>query len=114
MGPVHVRQPPRGRAARRVGDRPPRVFVTADDVARGKPDPEGYALALARLGAAPSRSCRGGRANGIVAARAAGVGTVIGVGDRAVGTAVDVGVADLREVRWDRGRLHVRGTDPFA
>ena len=31
----------------------PAVFVTADDVERGKPDPEGYALALARLGASP-------------------------------------------------------------
>ncbi len=97
------------------GIEPPRVFVTADDVARGKPDPEGYALALTRLGADPSRSVVFEDApNGVAAARAAGVGIVIGVGERAIGTAVDEAVADLREVRWDRGRLLVRGADPFA
>jgi sugar-phosphatase len=32
----------------------PGVFVTAGDVERGKPDPEGYLLAAGRLGVAPS------------------------------------------------------------
>jgi mannitol-1-/sugar-/sorbitol-6-phosphatase len=32
----------------------PRVLVTADRLARGKPDPEGYLLAAAELGVAPS------------------------------------------------------------
>ena len=116
LGPVHVRQPcPRDRPAGRVGDRAAPGFVTADDVARGKPDPEGYALALTLLGADPSRSVVFEDApNGVAAARAAGVGIVIGVGERAVGTAVDAAVADLREVRWDRGRLLVRGADPLA
>ena len=63
---------------------PPPVFVTADDVAHGKPDPEGYALAIRRLGADPADSVVIEDApNGVVAARAAGVGTVIGVGERA-------------------------------
>jgi len=30
------------------------VFVTASDVRRGKPDPEGYLLAARRLGVAPA------------------------------------------------------------
>jgi len=30
------------------------VFVTAGDVERGKPDPEGYLLAASRLGVAPA------------------------------------------------------------
>jgi sugar-phosphatase len=34
----------------------PAVFVTADDVRRGKPDPEGYLAAAARLGVA-ARDC---------------------------------------------------------
>jgi sugar-phosphatase len=34
----------------------PRVFITADDVRRGKPDPEGYLLAAARLSVTP-RDC---------------------------------------------------------
>ncbi len=33
----------------------PRVLVTADDVRRGKPDPEPYRTAAARLGVAPER-----------------------------------------------------------
>jgi len=31
----------------------PRVFITAEDVRRGKPDPEGYLLAATRLGVEP-------------------------------------------------------------
>ena len=31
----------------------PRVLVCADEIARGKPDPEGYLTAAARLGRAP-------------------------------------------------------------
>jgi len=32
----------------------PHVFITAEDVTRGKPDPAGYLMAAARLGHAPS------------------------------------------------------------
>ncbi len=54
---------------------PPPVFITADDVAHGKPDPEGYALAVRRLGADPADSVVIEDApNGVVAARAAGRG----------------------------------------
>lgn len=33
----------------------PSVLITADDVTRGKPDPEAYLLAAAKLGVRPSR-----------------------------------------------------------
>src|SRR5699024_6449020 len=36
---------------------PPEVMISADEVTRGKPDPEGYALAARRLGVDPQR-CR--------------------------------------------------------
>ena len=86
----------------------PEVVVTADDVTRGKPDPEGYALALGRLGATGGRSVVFEDApTGIAAARAAGVGTVIGVGERAMGADVDLVVTDLRDVRWDGDSLIV-------
>lgn len=89
---------------------PPPVFVTADDVVNGKPNPDGYLLALARLDADPSRSLVVEDApTGIAAARAAGVGTVVGVGPRAVGAPVDVVVGDLEAVAWDGDRLVVRG-----
>ena len=86
----------------------PDVLVTADDVTDGKPHPEGYALALRRLGADAGRSVVFEDApTGIAAARAAGVGTVIGVGPRAVGADVDAIVGDLRAVRWDGDALVV-------
>jgi sugar-phosphatase len=36
------------------GLEPPEVFVTADQITNGKPDPEGYLLAASRLGANPA------------------------------------------------------------
>ena len=80
----------------------PPVFITADDVAHGKPDPEGYALAIRRLGADPGASVVVEDApNGVAAARAARVGTIIGVGERVRGADVDAIVTDLRDVAWD-------------
>jgi HAD superfamily hydrolase (TIGR01509 family) len=53
------------------------AIVAAADVGRGKPDPEGYRLALARLGLSASNGARGialeDAPAGIVAARAAGL-----------------------------------------
>jgi mannitol-1-/sugar-/sorbitol-6-phosphatase len=88
----------------------PSVLLTADDVGRGKPHPDGYRTAIHRLGAVASRSVVVEDApNGIAAARAAGVGTVIGIGERALEMAVDAVVADLRAVAWDGERLVIRG-----
>ena len=39
-----------------VGIEPPAVIVFAGDVARGKPDPEGYLTAARRLGADPAEA----------------------------------------------------------
>jgi mannitol-1-/sugar-/sorbitol-6-phosphatase len=53
------------------------VLVSADDVRRGKPDPEGYLCAAALLGADPARCLVVEDAPaGIAAARAAGARTV--------------------------------------
>ncbi|MGO9976970.1 MAG: HAD family hydrolase [Solirubrobacteraceae bacterium] len=55
----------------------PRVLLSADDVANGKPDPEGYLAAAARLGAEPERCVVFEDAPaGISAARAAGMQVV--------------------------------------
>lgn len=57
----------------------PEVLVTADDIERGKPDPDGYLRAAARLGVAPAGCVVVEDAPaGIAAARAAGM-RVIGV-----------------------------------
>ena len=60
-----------------VGIEPPAVIVFADDVERGKPDPEGYLTAARRLGADPAEALVVEDAPpGIEAGRAAGMATV--------------------------------------
>lgn len=60
-----------------AGLRAPEVVVTADDVTRGKPDPEPFLLAASKLGVEPRRCIVLEDApSGIAAARAAGMGVV--------------------------------------
>jgi sugar-phosphatase len=88
----------------------PDVLITADDVSSGKPDPEGYLAAARRIKAAPERSVVLEDANsGVLAARAAGVGTVIGVGARALDTDADIVVSDLRCIGWTEQGLLISG-----
>ena len=78
----------------------PPALVTADDVRHGKPDPEPYLLAASLLGRPASRCVVfEDSVAGLQAARAAGVGVVVGVGPvaRESGLA-DVVVSDLTEV----------------
>ena len=79
----------------------PHVLVTADLVSRGKPDPEGYLMA-ARLLGKPVENCLvlEDAVEGVAAARAAGVGAVVGVGRRVADADVDVLVADLTALSW--------------
>src|ERR1700722_2117769 len=79
----------------------PAVFITADDVSRGKPDPEGFLLAAAALGAAPG-DCVVVEDSpaGIAAGRAAGakvVGIISTHPAAALGEA-DVVIAGLNEL----------------
>jgi sugar-phosphatase len=60
-----------------VGIEPPAVMVTADDVSRGKPDPEGYLIAARRLAVDPAEALVVEDAPpGIEAGRAAGAAVV--------------------------------------
>jgi mannitol-1-/sugar-/sorbitol-6-phosphatase len=86
----------------------PDVLVTADDVERGKPDPEGYAAAARSLGIDPVRTVvLEDAATGMVAARAAGARYVVGVGARGLHGDPDLHVEDLRAVSWAGSGLHV-------
>jgi sugar-phosphatase len=82
-------------------------LVTADDVVRGKPAPDPYQAGAHALGIVP-RSCVvfEDAAVGITAARAAGVGGVVGVGRETATADVDAFVPDLSVVRYD-GMLRV-------
>jgi mannitol-1-/sugar-/sorbitol-6-phosphatase len=79
------------------------ALVTADDVATGKPSPEGYLRACALLRLAPGR-CAGveDSASGIGALLAAGAGTVVGItttspADDLLAAGAHRTVADLRD-----------------
>ena len=88
----------------------PGVLVTGEDVDAGKPDPQGYLAGAAGLGLAPADTVvLEDAVAGVHAARAAGVGAVIGVGSRALQTDADVVVSDLRALRWTAGGLTAGG-----
>jgi len=71
------------------------ALFTADDVTKGKPDPEPYRTALAHLNADPAKTIAVEDAlSGIVSAHAAGV-KVIGVHDHAIRVHADVYFDDL-------------------
>lgn len=56
------------------------ILVTADDVSKGKPDPECFRMAAGKLGALPSESVVFEDAfNGIESAKSAGVEKIVGV-----------------------------------
>jgi sugar-phosphatase len=85
-----------------AGLKAPDVIVTAEDVVRGKPDPEGYRLAAGRLGLDPARCIVVEDApSGIAAARAAGCRSLaVTMTHRpAELAAADWVVPDLRSVR---------------
>ena len=93
----------------------PPLLVAAEDVARGKPEPDPYLLGARRSGRAPEDCIVfEDSVPGIRSARAAGAGVVIGVGAGSVDGAPDLVVADLRGVRWRDGVLLVATTDSVA
>jgi sugar-phosphatase len=89
----------------------PAVSITADDVALGKPHPEGYLAAMARLGVDPARAViLEDSEGGLEAAVASGAGAVIRVGSVEAGPGLVAAIRDLRSVAW-AGRLLVARPD---
>ncbi|HEY8302516.1 MAG TPA: HAD-IA family hydrolase [Jatrophihabitans sp.] len=84
----------------------PPVLVTAEDVRHGKPHPEGYLAGARGLGIDPADTIVvEDAAAGIAAARAAGVGAVVGIGRPGLDT--DAWTADLTGLRWTGSGLTV-------
>jgi sugar-phosphatase len=84
-----------------VGIAPPAVVVHADDVAHGKPDPEGYLTAARRLGVEPAAALVvEDSPPGIEAGRAAGAATVgvTSTHEAAELSAADVVIGTLEEL----------------
>ncbi len=77
----------------------PAALVAAEDVTRGKPDPEPYLTAAARLGLDPTACAVFEDAPAGVAAGLAAGATVVGVGHRVRATGAHAVVDDLTAVR---------------
>jgi sugar-phosphatase len=111
---VAVTSGPRELALARLGSAGvalPERLVTAEDVERGKPDPEPYVRGAEHAGV-PIGECVvfEDAPAGVAAARAAGAGWVVGVGAGALtpwsdGSIADVVVPDLSAVRFVAGEL---------
>lgn len=87
---------------------PADILVAGEDVEHGKPSPDAYLLAAKRMQVSP-RHCAvfEDAPAGIAAARAAGVGTVIGVGPVTAAADVTAAVANLSGVDFDGRRLRI-------
>jgi sugar-phosphatase len=93
-----------------AGIRVPDSIVCAEDVSRGKPDPEGYLLAASRLGVAPAECVVIEDAPpGVAAARAAGSRVVGVTTTHSAGElqGADVITASLKGVRAVAGGLEI-------
>lgn len=95
-----------------VGWQAPPLMVTADMVAAGKPDPEGYLLGARRLGVDPARTLVVEDAPaGLAAARAAGMRTIGLTGtysaDALEADVVLDGLADVRAEQQPDGSLRL-------
>ena len=86
----------------------PTALVTADIVGKGKPDPEGYLMAAEMLGVPISKCIVVEDAvDGVLAARAAQVGAVVGVGPRLNQESVDAHVDNLTPLTWGANGLSI-------
>jgi mannitol-1-/sugar-/sorbitol-6-phosphatase len=86
------------------------VRVTAEDVVRGKPDPEGYLLACSRLGISPGNALVLEDAPaGVAAARAAGAGYVLAVTTTHPAAALETAGADEVAVALPRAAQILAG-----
>ncbi|WP_269452169.1 HAD-IA family hydrolase [Tessaracoccus coleopterorum] len=89
MGRGHLGQPwADAQAARRGRSSYPEVMVAAEDVRVGKPDPQGYLLAAARLGFAPERCL-------VVEDAPAGIGAGLAAGSPVLGVATSHPAVDI-------------------
>ena len=80
----------------------PKELVTGDDVKQGKPHPDPYLLGAKNLGFDPMDCVVFEDAEaGVISAIEAGVGLVIGVGERAKHSQADIVVRDITGISFD-------------
>lgn len=93
-----------------AGLNPPEAFVTADDITRGKPDPQPYLIGADKLGADPQRCLVVEDAPaGVVAGRAAGAATLaVTTTSSAEDLGADLVVRDLSDVVFTEGPEGIR------
>ncbi|MGA1767490.1 MAG: HAD-IA family hydrolase [Aquiluna sp.] len=86
----------------------PSQLVSADDVSKGKPNPEPYLLGAERLGLAPEQCVVFEDApSGVTAGKAAGASVVIGVGHEALDSAADLVIQSLEGISYKNQKLEI-------
>jgi sugar-phosphatase len=86
----------------------PQELVTGDDVKNGKPHPDPYLLGAMRLGFEPEDCVVFEDAiAGAQAAEAAGVGLIVGIGEKALDSPADLVVKDLTGITFDGELLYI-------
>lgn len=98
-----------GRARLRAAGIPvPEHLVTAEDVERGKPWPDPYLLGAKKLGLEPSDCVVFEDAPaGVQSALDAGVGLIVGVGEKVLDAPADIVVRDLTGITFDGDELFI-------
>jgi sugar-phosphatase len=89
----------------------PAVLITADDVSRGKPAPDGYRAAAEKLGVDAAHTVVFEDSTAGAKAGTEAGATVIGVGRRGLATGARVVVRDLRGLLWRDGLLNLAAAD---
>ena len=86
----------------------PDALVTGDDVKNGKPFPDPYLLGASKLGFEPEDCVVfEDAAAGVQAALEAGVGLIVGIGDKVLDSPADIVVRDLVGITFDGDELYI-------
>ena len=86
----------------------PSQLVGADDVSKGKPNPEPYLLGAERLGVSPEQCIVFEDApSGVTAGKAAGASVVIGVGHEALDSTADLVIQSLEGISYKNQKLEI-------
>jgi mannitol-1-/sugar-/sorbitol-6-phosphatase len=84
----------------------PKTLVSAEDVTRGKPDPEGYLLGASRIGIEISQCVVFEDAPaGLLAGQRAGAKLLVGLGEQTLASVADLVIKDFEGITYTDGGL---------
>jgi len=89
----------------------PKTLVSADDVSKGKPDPEGYLLGASRIGIEINQCVIFEDAPaGLLAGQRAGAKLLVGLGEQTLDSVADLVIKDFEGIAYTDGGLVIPET----